>query len=389
MTHKFEEEKNICTHLGDDYDRFYGAVVPPIFQNSIFIYEDYDEICRSFQNEREKYTYTRGANPTVEIFEKKLAALEHGEAAKCFSSGMAAITASINTFTAQGDHILFVNNIYGSALKYAEYLKKYGIEHDILINASIDKIEAAVKSNTKVIYIESPGTTTFKMVDLKEIADFAKSKGIRTIVDNTWATPIFQKPLDMGIDISVHSCSKYIGGHGDVVAGVAIAAKDIIDKMFYNEFQLQGASPAPIEAWLLLRGLRTLPLRMKQHQENAMKVAEYLEKNKNVSKVNYPGLKSSPYYELGKKQLKGYSGLLSFEMKSKRYEDVKKVAEACKLFKIACSWGGYESLILPVNHGHSTDKFKKFDIDPGLIRISVGLEDAEQLINDLDNAING
>ncbi len=387
MERNFSEEKAICTHLGDDYDKFLGAVVPPIFQNSLFVFKSFEDISRAFSSEREHYLYTRGTNPTAEVFERKLAALENGESCKCFSSGMAAITASIDAFTAQGDHILFVNNIYGPALQYANYIKKYGIDHDVLLQGGIDSIEKAIKPNTKVLYLESPGTMTFKMLDLPEIAKLSREKGITTIIDNTWATPLFQKPLDMGIDVVVHSCTKYIGGHSDVVAGAIISSKKIVDKIFYSEYQLHGGSLGPFEAWALTRGLRTLPIRMEKHEKNALKVAEVLETNEKVSKVNYPALKSNSCYELGKKQLKGYSGLLSFEIKSNNFEDVKKVVNSCKLFKIGVSWGGYESLILPASHGGDEEILNKKGISAMLIRISVGLEDADLLINDLDNAL--
>jgi cystathionine beta-lyase len=388
MTDMFSEEKSICSHFGDDYERFCGAVVPPIFENSLFIFEKYEDILESFKAERDHYLYTRGTNPTVEILEKKLAALEHGESCKCFSSGMAAISSALITFVKHGDHILFVNNIYGPALKYANYIKKFGIEHSVTLKTDIETIEKEVKDNTRVIYLESPATMTFKMLDLKAIADFAKSRGIVTIIDNTWATPIFQKPLDFGIDVSIHSCTKYIGGHSDVVAGAVISSREIMDQIFYNEYQLHGGNIGPFEAWLLMRGLRTLPLRMEKYQENGFKVAHFLEGHKNVKKVNYPVLESSPDYELGRKQLKGYSALMSFELKSEDFEDVKKVINTCRIFKIGVSWGGHESLILSPNHGDNEEELRKAGISTGLIRISVGLEGIEDIIDDLNNALN-
>ncbi|MGE5678918.1 MAG: trans-sulfuration enzyme family protein, partial [Pseudomonadota bacterium] len=244
-----------------------------------------------------------------------------------------------------------------------------------------------VKTNTRVIYLESPATMTFKLLDLKAVADIARSKGIVTIIDNTWATPIFQKPLDFGIDISVHSCTKYIGGHSDVVAGAVISSKKIMDQIFYNEFQLHGGNVGPFEAWLIMRGLRTLPLRMEKHQESGLKVAHFLENHKNVRKVNYPGLESNPDHELGKRQLKGYSGLMSFELVSDSFEDVKNVINTCRVFKIGVSWGGHESLILSPNHGDNVEELRSAGVYPGLIRISVGLEGVDSIINDLDNAL--
>lgn len=384
----FGEERNICSHLGDEYDRFCGAVVPPIFQNSLFVFEKFESLIDALHKENEKYVYTRGINPTVEILEKKLAALEHGEACKCFSSGMAAISSAMSTFVGNGDHILFVNNIYGPALKYAGYLQKFGIKHSITASGDIEDIKKEVLPETKVLYVESPGTMTFKILNLKVIADFAKSKGIITIIDNTWSTPMFQKPLDFGIDVSLHSCSKYIGGHSDVVGGAVISNRKIIKQIFDNEFLSNGGCPGPFEAWLLIRGLRTLPVRMEKHQESALRVAEFLEGHKNVEKVNYPGLKSNPGYELAKKQLKGFSGLMSFEIKSQKFEDIVKVINSCRVFKIAISWGGFESLIYSPNNGSNMDDLKRLNMAPGLIRISVGLESVDSLIEDLNSALN-
>lgn len=388
MSMDYIREKDICTHLGDDYERFLGAVVPPIFENSLFVYNKYEDLAQAFKAEREHYLYTRGTNPTVEILENKLAALEHGESCKVFSSGMAAISSAMITFLKQGDHILFINNIYGPAIKYAGYIQRFGIEHTQTYNTDVKEIEKEIKPNTKAIYLESPGTMTFKMLDLRAIAGIARERGIITIIDNTWATPLFQKPLDSGIDISVHSCTKYIGGHSDVVGGAVISSKRIMDQIFYNEFQLNGGNIGPFEAWLLMRGLRTLPLRMEKHQENAMKAAEFLNNHKSVKRVNYPGLKSSPDYELGKRYLKGYSGLFSFEIKSDRYEDIANVINKCRVFKIGVSWGGFESLILSPNHGNNLEELRGSDISPSSIRVSIGLEDIDSIIEDLDRALS-
>lgn len=382
----FSEEREICEHLGDDYDRFQGAVVPPIFENSLFIYKNFKSLSNALKRQNDNYIYTRGLNPTAEILEKKLAALEHGKACKSFSSGMAAISAAISTFLKQGDHIVFVNNIYGPALSYAKYLEKYGISHSIVYD--IEGMERETRSSTRVIYMESPGTMTFKMIDLKKVSDFAKSKDIITMIDNTWATPLFQKPLDFGIDISLHSCSKYIGGHSDVVAGAAISSMKIINSICENEYMLRGGCIGPFEAWLLTRGLRTLPVRMKQFQESTLKVAEFLESHKNVIRVNYPGLPSTPDYELGRRQLKGYSGLLSFEVKTEKYEEIERIIDSCRIFKIGVSWGGFESLITSTYNGENYHELKKSNISPSLIRISVGFESVDSLIEDLDNALN-
>lgn len=388
MNFDFTEEMEICTHYSEDSRRFCGAVVPPIFQNSLFAFEDFEDLNLGLSKEKEKYVYSRGTNPTVEILENKLAALEHGEACKCFSSGMAAISSAIGSCVKTGDHILFVNSIYGPALKFAEYMKKYGVEYDCIDVDDSKRVEEHIKNNTKLIYVESPGTMTFRLLDLNFISDIAKKRNIITAIDNTWATPLFQKPIDFGIDISIHSCTKYIGGHSDVVAGAVITSEKLMKDIFEYEYMLRGGCLGPFEGWLLLRGLRTLPIRMQKHQENALLVAEFLSKHKNVKKVYYPGLKSNPDYELSKKQLKGYSGLMSFEIVSGKYSDIEKVINSCRLFKIGVSWGGFESLILSPNHGDNADELKKKNFPLGLIRISVGLESADKIIEDLDRALN-
>ncbi|MGG3950336.1 trans-sulfuration enzyme family protein [Geobacillus thermodenitrificans] len=382
------DHRYICTHFGDDYHRFHGAVVPPIYENSLFVYEDFTRFVEAMKDEQNHYIYWRGTNPTVEIAEKKIAALEQGERCKLFSSGMAAISSAVLAFVRSGDHIVSVGNIYGPAIKFFRYLKKFGIEHTNVLSKNIDSIEKAIRSNTTVIYLESPTTMTFKLVDLPSVASLAKTNNITTIADNTWATPLFQNPLTYGIDIVVHSVSKYLGGHSDIVGGALITSQDIMDHIFYNEYQLLGGVMPPYEAWLLIKGLRTLPIRMKNHQESAIKVAQFLHQHPAVKKVNYPALKSSPDYELGQKLLRGYSGLLSFELKINTFDNVLSTINSLKLFKIGVSWGGFESLVISPNYGYNTEQLSEAGIDPGLIRISIGLEDVNELINDLDRALS-
>jgi cystathionine beta-lyase len=378
----------ICTHFGDDYYRFHGAVVPPIYENSLFVYKNFDQFVNAIQDEQHNYLYWRGTNPTVEIAEKKIAALEQGEKCKLFGSGMAAFSSAVLAFVKSGDHILSVSNIYGPATNFFQYIKKFGIQHTNILSKKIEDIEKAILPNTKIIYLESPTTMTFKLVDLPAITSLAKQNNIRTIIDNSWATPLFQNPLTYGIDIVIHSASKYLGGHSDIVGGALITSEEIMDHIFYNEYQLLGGVMPPYESWLLMRGLRTLPIRMKSHQESAMKIAQFLEQHPAVKKVNYPALRSSPDYELGKKLLKGYSGLLSFELKKNTFENIKTVINSLKLFKIGVSWGGFESLVISPNYGYNIEQLIAVGIDPGLIRISVGLEDCDELIKDLDQALS-
>jgi len=390
MTHvnDFEQDKQICMHFEDDRDRFHGAVVPPNFQNTLFTYPTLGELVDAVKSEKHHYVYGRGMNPTVEIVEKKLAALERGEECKTFSSGMAAISAAIINSVQSGDHILCVSNLYYSTMELLKYLGKFHISHSVVYSTNTEEISKAIQSNTKVIFLESPTDMTYRLVDLSAVSKLAKENGIRTIIDNTWATPLFQKPITFGIDIVVHSASKYLGGHSDVLGGALITSKKIMKTLFNKEYLLMGASMPPSEAWLLLRGLRTLPLRMPSHQENALKVAEFLEAHPKVSKVNYPGLESHPDYELGKKQLSGYSGLMSIELSEDVYSQVEKVINKMKAFKIGVSWGSFESLVLSPNLRNNEGQLVKEHISPGTIRLAVGLEDVKVLIHDLEQSLH-
>jgi cystathionine beta-lyase/cystathionine gamma-synthase len=387
MTQFDDSDIDICLHVADEPERFDGAVIPPIYNNSVFVYPTFESLGEAVADETRHYVYWRGTNPTVEIAEKKLAALEKGEQCKCFSSGMAAISAVLLNSVKSGDHVLCVSNIYMSTMNVLKYLKKFGIQHSVVYSTDSEKIGNAVLQNTKLIYLECPTDTNFRLIDLKAIAELAKSKGIRTIIDNTWATPLFQKPLTFGIDIVVHSVSKYLGGHSDIVGGAVISSKDFMKKLFKDEYLLFGGVMAPQTASQLLRGLRSLPLRMKAHQENALKVAQFLESHPRVSIVHYPALMTHPDYELGKNQLLGYSGLLSFELLEGTYNAVKTIINKLKVFQIGVSWGSFESLVMSPNYGYNEDSLKKEHVSPGLIRISVGLEDVEQLINDWEQAL--
>jgi cystathionine beta-lyase len=385
---EFEQDKQICMHYEDDRARFHGAVVPPIFQNTLFTYPTLAGLADAVQSEKHHYVYGRGTNPTVEIVEEKLAALERGEECKTFSSGMAAISAAIINSVQSGDHVLCVSNLYYSTMELLKYLGKFNISHSVVYSTNTEEISQAIQPNTKVIFLESPTDMTYRLIDLNAVSELAKTNGIRTIIDNTWATPLFQKPLTFGIDIVVHSASKYLGGHSDVLGGALITSKKIMKTLFKKEYLLIGAVMPPSEASLLLRGIRTLPLRMLSHQENALKVAKYLESHPKVAKVNFPGLESHPDYELGKKQLTGYSGLMSMELTEANYRQVEKVINKMTAFKIGVSWGSFESLVLTPNLSNNEEKLLKEHINPGTIRLAVGLEDVNVLIRDLGQSLN-
>jgi len=392
QNNKFHTQTD-CIHYADVPEHFLGAVTPPIFQNSLFVYPTFEEFSHALKKPMQNYIYMRGNNPTVEIAEQKIARLEKGEMAKCFGSGMAAITSVILTFLKAGDHIISVKNIYGPTYKLlSSFLPRFNVETNFISSPSIEELRRAIKQNTKIIYLESPTTFTFQLQNLSEIAELAKQKKIVTIIDNSWATPYFQNPLEIGIDLVVHSCSKYLAGHSDVVAGAVIGKKGYIEQIFQSGFLLLGGILHPFEAWLLIRGLRTLPLRMERHFNNALKIANFLENHPKVLKVNYPLLPSHPQYQLAKKQLKGGSGLFSFELKADNIKEIKKFVNLLRIFRLGVSWGGCESLAVPIaalmENGKPNKTQKALGLSPYLIRLSVGLEDVEDLISDLEQALS-
>ncbi|MGL5209309.1 trans-sulfuration enzyme family protein [Cetobacterium sp.] len=386
--------ETILAHYGEERDKHNGAIVPPIYQNTLFAFESWDHIDEAFSDPINNNIYTRGNNPSVSIVEKKLAKIAGGEKARLFSSGMAAISSAIMSCVKANCHIITLKNIYGPAMNFLDnYLRtKFNIDVTFVSGESVEEIENAIRENTTLIYLESPSSAIFSMQNLKAIADLAKKHNIKTIVDNTWATPIFQKPLELGIDLEVHSCSKYLGGHSDIIAGVIIGSAKDIDSIYQNEFLLFGAKMAPFEAWLLMRSLRTLPMRMEKHQNNALKVANFLENHPKIKSVNYPGLKSHPQFELGKKQMKGYSGLMSFVIDSDELSDIKNFVNALEHFSIGVSWGGHESLIhapaISYLKEMTPEQFKSTGLSLGVMRVSIGLEHVDDLIEDLTGALN-
>ncbi|MBN2219940.1 MAG: PLP-dependent transferase [Kosmotogaceae bacterium] len=372
----------ILHHLGEE-DLPCGAVNPPIFQTSIFSFKGFDEFSTALSDETNHFLYTRGNNPTVNILEEKLAALEHAERAKLFGSGVAAIVSSISAFLKSGDHIITVKDCYSWTSTYVtQYLGRFGVEHTFVEGNDVNELEAALKPNTKIIYLESPTTFTFKLQNLTEVSSLARIRGVKTIIDNTWATPIYQNPIDFGIDMVVHSASKYLGGNSDVVGGVVAGSDEDVRRVFEKEFLNTGAVPDPFAAWLILRGIRTLHIRMPVHFHNAMELSKRLQKSEAVESVLYPMLESSEQYTLAKKQMRGGSGLFSFKLKTRDINRIKKFVNSLRFFRRAVSWGGYESLISPYAVSHR---------DPGdnvsLIRIHAGLEEIEVLSEDLHKAM--
>jgi cystathionine beta-lyase/cystathionine gamma-synthase len=374
------EDIRIC--LEDHPAREPGAepMATPIVQTSLFAYPDYDSFVAAHSAESRNYVYTRGQNPTVEVLEKKLAALERGEACKAFGSGIAAVSAVIMGLLSSGDHILFVNNTYGPTIKLATTLKRFGIEHDQLLDLELDDVRQALKPNTKLVWLENPGTLTFRTFDIAAVADIARSHGAITCIDNSWASPLFQKPITHGVDIVIHSATKYIGGHSDVVAGAVITSTSLMDQIYQRAFLLHGGILHPFDAWLLLRGMRTMPVRMQQHESDALRIAGFLRERPEVAGVNHPAFCNKS------KSLTGYSGLFSFELKGGGLNEVRHFINGLKRFRIGISWGGVESLVISTTRENNLAYLDENRIPHGLIRLSVGHEGADVLIEDIESA---
>ncbi len=369
-------------HAGQKPEGVTGAVIEPIFMTSTYANE--------YLGESKGFDYGRTTNPTRFALEKNLAALENGKHGFCFSSGMAAIQALITLFK-PGDHIICTNNTYGGTYRlYEQIIKQYGIEFTYVDTSDMEKVKAAVKDNTKLIYIETPTNPMLTITDLSAMAEFAKTKNIITCVDNTFMSPYFQNPLDFGIDVVNHSTTKYINGHSDVIGGCLITSNDEYAERFYFFQKSMGGVPSPFDCWLILRATKTLSQRMRDHNANAMAICEALKDNSKIKKIYYPGLDSHPQIELAKKQMRGFGGIISLEMGS--HDAAAAVCNNVKIFTLAESLGGVESLIChPASMTHASvpkDVRESFGLTEGLVRLSVGIEDKEDLIEDIKNAVD-
>jgi cystathionine beta-lyase len=378
----------IVAHVGDDPFRFLGAAAPPIMETSTFVFENYDALENAFADMQRHCLYTRGTNPTVRVAEEKIAALEGADRCRLFASGMAAISAAIMSTVQAGDHVISLKTIYGPAYAFlTQYLPRFGVTTTFIDGVDIAEFEEAIQPNTRLIYLESPSTYVMKLQDLKAVAALARAREIRTVIDNSYSTMLLQRPLDLGIDLSVYSATKYLNGHSDVVAGAIVGRQELLTKISQNEHQLLGGIIGPFEAWLIARGLRTLPMRMRQHQASAAQVVEYLAQHPRVSRIYYPGHKSHPQYELAQAQTKGASSLLSFDLDTRELAAIKRFANAVRYFGLGVSWGGYESLMfLPVVAQSRTLPPAEWTF-ANLVRLHIGLEDPLDLIEDLDQAL--
>ncbi|MEM1205846.1 MAG: aminotransferase class I/II-fold pyridoxal phosphate-dependent enzyme [Acidobacteriota bacterium] len=359
-------------------------VTPPIAQAAIFPRRTFRGLLDALSAEHRNAVYTRGQNPTVEAVERQIAALERGEVCKCFGSGMAAIHGAFFGLLEAGDHVLFVNQIYGPALQLAQHLERFGITHDVILDLDPAAAERALRPSTRLIWFENPGTMTFRTLDVAALAALGRDRGIWTAIDNSWATPLFHKPLTLGVDLVMHAASKYIGGHSDVIAGALVGSAELMERIFYHAFLLAGGILHPFDAWLLGRGLKTLPTRMRQHQADGLAVARFLASHPKVARVHHPGLGGTLPPDL-----LGTSGLFAFELESADFASVERLIDGLERFRIAVSWGGTESLVISPNRGDNGDALRQQGISPGLVRLSVGLEGAEALRWDLERALEG
>ncbi len=383
-----ESSKLITSHYAEEYEYYYNAIVPPIFMNSLNVFDSIDEYYDSDKTDKHIYCYGRVQNPTVLITENKIAALEHGNGAFMFASGMAAATTAVLTTCKAGSNVVCIRNAYGP-LK--AFLTGYCNEHmDIsttfVKGDEVGEFESAVTDATDLIILESPSSVVFSLQDIEAIVKIAKKHNAKTYIDNTYCTPIYQLPLDMGVDIVMHTVSKYIGGHSDLIGGVLIAKDVELLKKISRQRELLGGIIGPMEAWLVMRGLRTLEVRITQHEITAIKVADYLEKHSKVKKVFYPGLPSHPQYELMKKQQKGNTGLLSFEIDG-TVEQAKQFAQNLSIFKIGVSWGGFESLVFMPHARQDEETNLWLGGSQSIIRLHCGLEGTETLIHDIESAL--
>lgn len=370
--------EDIIIHCGEESCEFLGAVNVPIYQTSLF----------SRKNGDSGYAYTRINNPTIQTVEKKLAELEKAEGALMFSSGMAAITSALMRYIKTGSRIVTVKNVYLTVqMFFDEYLKnKFDVHTEYFEGADYNDFLRAVSGGADIIYLETVVSNVFTIPEMDKICEYAKIHGIKVIVDNTYATPVFCNPLEYGADIVVHSCSKYINGHSDIIAGVVMSDRETIEELRRWERSAFGAIIDPHQAWLVLRGMRTLTLRMQQHMKNGIKFAEFLANHPKIEKVIYPALPEHPQYEVGKRILKGYPGLLCF-VPAGGIEKVKIFYHSLTVPEVGPSWGGFETIMNGPGLGMTPEKAKETGIMQGQIRISVGLESVDTLIDDVKCAL--
>lgn len=374
--------ETLITHYAEE-EKLKGAVVPPIFQNSLFLFDSVQELMDAMIQDPlgPPHHYSRISNPTLDVVEQKLAKLEGTDRAKVFQSGMGALAAATMSCVRAGSHVVMVDTVYGPHRKLVtEYLARFGVTHTLVSGLEVEEIREAIRPETILICLESPSSLVFRLQDLRAVTSIARDRGIATMIDNTYSTPIFQQPAALGVDLICHSATKYIGGHSDVVAGVVCGSNERIRTLTVGEGALLGSVASPFTAWLLLRGLRTLPLRMARHQQTANILASWLQGQPFVDRVLHLGLPDFPQRDLVESQMKGTAGLFSFVPKSEDRTEILAFVDALEWFGIGVSWGGHESLAIPIHvHPMASDAH-------WIVRLSCGLEAPEDLIADLTQA---
>ncbi|HWA34928.1 MAG TPA: aminotransferase class I/II-fold pyridoxal phosphate-dependent enzyme [Cyclobacteriaceae bacterium] len=380
----------ILNELGEDRENYYNAVAPPVIQTSNFAFRTTDEFRAAVASPYDNMFYSRASNPTIDILRKKLAALDGAEDSLVLGTGIAAVSTPILSLLQQGDHLVSVAKPYAWARNFFDdILPKFGITVSYVDGTEPANFENAIRHNTRLVYLESPNSYTFELQDLSAISAICKKHGVWSMIDNTYSTPLFQQPHRLGIDLVIQSGTKYVGGHSDVLAGVVSGSAAFIKRIFEKELFILGTVISPWSAWLLLRGLRTLPIRMEKICQTTATVVEFLNNHPAVEKINFPFHPSFPQYDLAKQQMRNAGGLFSIVLKKTRLSDIETFCNSLRRFKMAVSWGGHESLVMP-----SAVAFPKAEFNPDLeehrlVRFYIGLDEADVLIADLDKGLAG
>ena len=378
----------ILNELGEDRHQYYNAVAPPIIQTSNFAFKTVAALREGLQHEPEIVFYTRGNNPTTDMLEKKVAALEGAEAGLAFATGIAAVSTAVISQVKAGDHIVCVKRPYSwTYTLMTKWLPRFGVEVTFVDGTDTESFRNALRPNTRVIFLESPTSFTFDLQDIEAVARIAQAHGCVSIIDNSYASPLFQQPIKMGIDISVQAATKYIAGHSDTMGGIICSSEKTILQIFEQEYMTLGGISAPLNSWLMIRGLRTLPVRMERISNTTLQVATWLEQHPKVEKVMYPFLPSHPQYELAKKQMKRGAGQFSLLLKTTDVEQIDLFCDSLHRFLMAASWGGHESLIYPVSASYNSGNYKS-ELPVNMIRFYIGLEEPEVLLQDLSQALD-
>jgi cystathionine beta-lyase len=379
----------IINHLGEDREKYFNAVSPPIIQSSNFCFPSVQSMREALGDEFQKHVYTRGNNPTVEILRKKIAALEGAEDSLITSSGSAAISCAVIANLKQGDHVVCVRKPYTwTNILFNQLLVRFGIETTMVDGRDPENFRKAIRPETRLFYLESPNSILLELQDIKAVAAIARQHNILTVIDNSFCTPLYQRPLEYGIDIVIHTGTKYLAGHSDVVAGVICSNREMIKKIFASELMTLGGVISPHDAWLMIRGLRTLPIRLKQSSESAQKITSFLQHHPKVEQVLYPFLETNDQYDLARNQMSGCSGMFSVLLKTDSIGKIEKFCESLRLFLLAVSWGGFESLVFPAVAMFDQGSASESDVPWNLLRFYIGLEDPDELMADLSNALN-